>query len=249
MTKKLEGKHVFLIVAFLCIIIFVLYYFFGYSDTKEKTDALYAENLGLTTKIASMEMYYRNESDYKKQTTEYQEKFAALVEQVPSDLRPEDALMTGIKVKNESGLTYKQITLGDREEMYTVSEDTILGAAMDDYQKAIVYNQYTVAYDNKLDYGSLKEAIQSIFACDYKANISSIAYARDPETGNLEGFFELHYYYVTGNNQEYVAPNVPSYTEGLTDIFATGYNLDERAMNEETVAEETEEVQTTETAE
>ena len=236
--KKLDSKQICLIVAVLCILIFVLFFFFGYQGTQEKTESLLAENSGINAQIAELESYYRNESTYKQQTIEYQEKIAQIVEGFAPGIRPEDALATAVKIKKDSGLEYSDIIIGDDDEMYSVPVEIIQAADMENYQEAISFHQYNVAYNNTLTYPSLKDAIKSIFDCGYVSNISAITYARNESTGLLEGRFEMNYYYVLGNNREYVAPKVSTYNAGISDIFRSGIILEDQQTEQEEVAEE-----------
>lgn len=217
--KKISSKTVFALVFVVCLIVFLLFYFKGYSATNDKTKALKNENVTLTATVEELKVYYENEETNRQAIEDLKVQIKDLAESFDPMIKPEDMIMEAVELQGYGAIEYKDITMEEPAVVYEVPLETVQLAQMEEYQLPFNYVKARASYNNDIDYFSLKSVIQQIYNSRYNVNISNVTYVRNDETLALEGTIELSYYYLTGNNREYSYPQIPAYTSGSDNIF------------------------------
>lgn len=233
--SKLTDKSLAAVFIVLGLILVALVYFVPYKNVTDEIATLEADNQAKRNHIASLQTYYDNREQYAADTEVLKKNIVTIATSYPSYYRMEDYIMAAIEIEHavddklESDLIYSAITAADAVAIAAVDEGTVKKADIEEFQNSIIFYQQSVAYSNNVEYAGLKDAIACILKSPYRVNIQNVTYTADYETGRLNGAFVLGYYYVSGNGVEYVAPTIPAYISGTSNIFGNDIVTEESA--------------------
>ena len=213
--KKISDTYIFLLLFVLAVGLFLLVYFVPLKSTNEEISSLKAENSTLTAEISELQVYHDNRTQYETDDEVLKKEITNQLQVYPSKYREEDFIMEAVAIEKAAPvISYDSINMGDANLLTSISADTLKNCGLTEYEHDIEFMNREVDYNNKINYPSLKDAIQEIFNSNYKLNVKEIAYSLDENTGYLDGVIKLGYYYVYGNGREYEA--------GTTNIFTGG---------------------------
>ena len=231
--KKNREKSMMMCVLVLGVLLIIVVYMFVYNSYKNKTAELKASNAVLQARADELKVFYDNRDTYEKGIKEFTADIKDKLSVFPGDAREEDALDLAIAPWEDGILVdYKQIGIGEAEEVGSIDADTVKTAAIDGYEDAITFHKRSAVYTNLTTYNDLKDIIKIFDAKGERLIISTISYVRDDTTGLLNGNIEGTFYYVTGINAPYTEPEFSEYLTGLTNVFAISANKDEEGNSQ-----------------
>lgn len=220
---KLTSKHVFLIVLVVGALALLLVYFNVFTAYNDKTEALKKSNAELQKQVDDMKQYFDQMGVYSKQSAEMTEAMDELLKDYPGDAREEDAIMTAVAMNNVAIINFDKIAINAPEVILSIPADTVKAAAVENLEGQIDFVERKTAYKNITDYGNLKLAVEQVYKSPYRIGIGEVNYKRKAGLGDptdlVEGNITISYYSVDGLGREYVAPNMPTYPAGVTQLF------------------------------
>ena len=245
MDMKISKRDAALLIGLAGILIIVAVYYFIYLPLDEKKVALESENATLTTRVTELQRMYDEKDTYIAKTESMKVEIDTICNTFPVDVKTEDMIMLGVDLANTAPLSVQSISMGVAEDMYHVGQAVAEAAAAEAAAAAaatatedgttapapvpepvepsadkVLYKKlcgitYQVTYDG------FKNAINTICSSEDRRTIDSITATYDINTGLLAATQNINMYYMTGTNQEYVAPTIPFIPQGTDNIFGT----------------------------
>ena len=90
---KVKKSEIQLLIAVIGVLIAVCTYFLVYSSFNEKSDALEAQNVTLSSQVATLEILDQRKADYIEATGKMQSYITNFENRFPADILPEDSIM------------------------------------------------------------------------------------------------------------------------------------------------------------
>ena len=218
--KKLTNQQIFLVVVAAGIVLCLMVYLNVFQAYNDKTDALKASNATLEQEVNELKPYYDNREVYRANAKEMLEDIEVRTADYPGDVLEEDAIMMAVDLQSVATMNYTKIAIGNLTEIHGIAEDIVKKAGSEKYAEPISFKARNVTYSNDTDYANLKSAVARIYESPYKAAINSIVYKKQStDTRVIEGTMDITYYSVDGMGKKYVAPAMPEYLNGVSDLF------------------------------
>lgn len=226
--NKEKSKNIFIGVAAVGIIVCLIVYMLVFNKFNDMTAELKTSNAALQVEVDDMKVYFDEMEINRKLKDEYWEDINNILAEYTAAIRDEDAIMVAVAMNNASIINFDEINFKYPEMIHTVTEDIAQGVGEESITSSVDFYEKQVTYSNDTDYPNLKRAIASIYDSPYRLGISAISYKKKNDTDNLiEGTIDVMYYSVDGLGKEYVAPDMPSYLKGATDLFGILYTVGE----------------------
>ena len=238
-----------ILIVFVGILIFALVYYFPIRSYTEDAEKLNTENVGLTAKLAELEVKVARESEIKAETTNYEADTLALVAKFPSFLQVENEIMDIVGLEKELKVEVPLITVNTPVEMKASDTPEVAEAAeapqevateeapeADSATEAPAADETEVApaaankyklYDMSTNinykggYDSLKKFLDKIAKSSDKKSINSVSLTFDNKTGNLDGNIVYDSYFLVGSDRPYEEIITKTIRHGTKNIFGT----------------------------
>lgn len=218
--KKITNQQVFLIVIVAGILLCLMVYLNVFKTYNEKTNALETSNATLEQEVNELKPYYDNREIYRADAKQMLEEIDERTADFPGNVLEEDAIMMAVDLQGVATLNYTEIAIGELEEYHGISEDIVGQAGSEKYKEPISFMARNVTYSNDTDYANLKNAIARIYESPYKVAVNSVVYKKKSTTDRvIEGTIDIAYYCIDGMGKDYVAPAMPEYPDGVSDLF------------------------------
>ena len=94
---KVKKSEIQLLIAVIGVLIAVCTYFLVYSSFNEKSDALEAQNVTLSSQVATLEILDQRKADYIEATGKMQSYITNFENRFPADILPEDSIIHGVE--------------------------------------------------------------------------------------------------------------------------------------------------------
>ena len=94
---KVKKSEIQLLIAVIGVLIVVCTYFLVYSSFNEKSDALEAQNVTLSSQVATLEALDQRKADYIEATGKMQSYITNFENRFPADILPEDSIIHGVE--------------------------------------------------------------------------------------------------------------------------------------------------------
>lgn len=224
--KRINQKT-FLIILVLGVLALLAVYLMVFQKYNEKTATLKAENTTLRGQVQIAKKYYDEMEMNQKKIDNIRIALNEMLDEYPSNAREEDAIMMGVDMEAVSGedFQYKEINIDEAEVIYTIPEEEVVTAGVEELQNTIEFVERNVTYSGKLDYSDLKKCIQQIYSNPNRIGIYNVAVVKkvtqtDEEVSScLEGNIDVSFYSVRGTGKPYVAPDIAEYEKGTDNPF------------------------------
>ncbi len=247
--KKNKEQSALTMVLLLGVLVTFVVYMYVFSAFNKKTDDLNKSNATLRGRVAELKEYYDLMPEYEQSIKEMGADIEKRLGVYAANVREEDILDLALQpIKKQYLVDYTEIAIDSDNELSKISAETVKAAGMEKYQEAIAIYEKTAEYNNITTYDDLKEIIEIFNSKGDQMNITTISYAKNADTGVLEGLIECQFYYATGTGAAYKAPSFGSYNTGLTNLFRrasdesevdwTVFGLDEEGNPVEEATEE-----------
>lgn len=121
---KVKKSEIQLLIAVIGVLIVVCTYFLVYSSFNEKSDALEAQNVTLSSQVATLEILDQRKADYIEATEKMQSYITNFENRFPADILPEDSIMMVKTLEDYTRTEVANIAFGSEAEVvYTPAAD------------------------------------------------------------------------------------------------------------------------------
>ena len=114
---KVKKSEIQLLIAVIGVLIAVCTYFLVYSSFNEKSDALEAQNVTLSSQVATLEALDQRKADYIEATEKMQSYITNFENRFPADILPEDSIMMVKTLEDYTRTEVANIAFGSEARM------------------------------------------------------------------------------------------------------------------------------------
>jgi hypothetical protein len=200
------------------IVIFVLCYFLVYLSFNEDNEFLLEDIEDAEFKLVQLREIEREVAGYREMAAESERLILAKQAEYPADVRAADLIMYVVELEENIGIETGGITF-----IQPVSIMTVQGLTESEN------GGYTFAAQNayrtgvniscSLTYQQLKDLINYVYEETPKASVHSISLSYNSATGLLYGNMIINRSFLSSNDIEYVAAQIPDMELGLPNPF------------------------------
>lgn len=244
---KVKKSEIQLLIAVIGVLIAVCTYFLVYSSFNEKSDALEAQNVTLSSQVATLEILDQRKADYIEATGKMQSYITNFENRFPADILPEDSIMMVKTLEDYTRTEVANIAFGSEAEVvYTPAADaattTADATAATDTTTTDVAATTTTAstspvstdgtayadthmYEVPLSisisctYDDFKGLVRYIYNQQERESIQGVSISYNETDGMLTGNMTMNTYYLLGTDKVYSSPYIPDMQMGVDTIF------------------------------
>ena len=226
---KVKKSEIQLLIAVIGVLIVVCTYFLVYSSFNEKSDALEAQNVTLSSQVATLEILDQRKADYIEATGKMQSYITNFENRFPADILPEDSIMMVKTLEDYTRTEVANIAFGSEAEVvYTPAADTT--AAAETTVASPVSTDGTAYADTHMyevplsisiscTYDDFKGLVRYIYNQQERESIQGVSISYNETDGMLTGNMTMNTYYLLGTDKVYSSPYIPDMQMGVDTIF------------------------------
>ena len=243
---KVKKSEIQLLIAVIGVLIVVCTYFLVYSSFNEKSDALEAQNVTLSSQVATLEALDQRKADYIEATGKMQSYITNFENRFPADILPEDSIMMVKTLEDYTRTEVANIAFGSEAEVvYTpaadaatttadataatdVAADTTAAAATTAaspvstdgtaYADTHMY-EVPLSISISCTYDDFKGLVRYIYNQQERESIQGVSISYNETDGMLTGNMTMNTYYLLGTDKVYSSPYIPDMQMGVDTIF------------------------------
>ena len=240
---KVKKSEIQLLIAVIGVLIAVCTYFLVYSSFNEKSDALEAQNVTLSSQVATLEILDQRKADYIEATGKMQSYITNFENRFPADILPEDSIMMVKTLEDYTRTEVANIAFGSEAEAATTTADatvatdtTATDAAADTTAAAATTATSPVSTDGtayadthmyevplsisiSCTYDDFKGLVRYIYNQQERESIQGVSISYNETDGMLTGNMTMNTYYLLGTDKVYSSPYIPDMQMGVDTIF------------------------------
>lgn len=244
---KVKKSEIQLLIAVIGVLIAVCTYFLVYSSFNEKSDALEAQNVTLSSQVATLEILDQRKADYIEATGKMQSYITNFENRFPADILPEDSIMMVKTLEDYTRTEVANIAFGSEAEVVytpaadaatttadaTVATDTTAtdaAATTTTASTSPVSTDGTAYADTHMyevplsisiscTYDDFKGLVRYIYNQQERESIQGVSISYNETDGMLTGNMTMNTYYLLGTDKVYSSPYIPDMQMGVDTIF------------------------------
>lgn len=244
---KVKKSEIQLLIAVIGVLIVVCTYFLVYSSFNEKSDALEAQNVTLSSQVATLEALDQRKADYIEATGKMQSYITNFENHFPADILPEDSIMMVKTLEDYTRTEVANIAFGSEAEVvYTPAADaatttadataatdtttTDAAATTTTASTSPVSTDGTAYADTHMyevplsisiscTYDDFKGLVRYIYNQQERESIQGVSISYNETDGMLTGNMTMNTYYLLGTDKVYSSPYIPDMQMGVDTIF------------------------------
>lgn len=244
---KVKKSEIQLLIAVIGVLIAVCTYFLVYSSFNEKSDALEAQNVTLSSQLATLEILDQRKADYIEATGKMQSYITNFENRFPADILPEDSIMMVKTLEDYTRTEVANIAFGSEAEVvYTPAADaatttadataatdtttTDAAATTTTASTSPVSTDGTAYADTHMyevplsisiscTYDDFKGLVRYIYNQQERESIQGVSISYNETDGMLTGNMTMNTYYLLGTDKVYSSPYIPDMQMGVDTIF------------------------------
>ena len=244
---KVKKSEIQLLIAVIGVLIAVCTYFLVYSSFNEKSDALEAQNVTLSSQVATLEILDQRKADYIEATEKMQSYITNFENRFPADILPEDSIMMVKTLEDYTRTEVANIAFGSEAEVvYTPAADaattTADATAATDTTTTDAAATTTTASTSQVStdgtayadthmyevplsisisctYDDFKGLVRYIYNQQERESIQGVSISYNETDGMLTGNMTMNTYYLLGTDKVYSSPYIPDMQMGVDTIF------------------------------
>ena len=222
---KVKKSEIQLLIAVIGVLIVVCTYFLVYSSFNEKSDALEAQNVTLSSQVATLEALDQRKADYIEATGKMQSYITNFENRFPADILPEDSIMMVKTLEDYTRTEVANIAFGSEAEVvYTPAADAATTAASPVSTDGTAYadtHMYEVPLSISISctYDDFKGLVRYIYNQQERESIQGVSISYNETDGMLTGNMTMNTYYLLGTDKVYSSPYIPDMQMGVDTIF------------------------------
>lgn len=216
---KVSKKEIYLLLALVGIAIAFCAWQFGFKKINADTEVLRTDTATLQKEIDKYSAIKNNIELYQKGIEDASNSIAAVLNEFPADILPEDMIMFGRELeKNDISTVVSGVNFGTNSNVFNATshpiESTSVPVSYSLYQNPTTLS-YTTSYDG------FKDMVDYIYGHKNRMSIDTFSLSYDATSGLLSGSSIVNMYYVTGTDKEYTQQNLSGVGIGTDNIFGT----------------------------
>ena len=247
---KVKKSEIQLLIAVIGVLIAVCTYFLVYSSFNEKSDALEAQNVTLSSQVATLEILDQRKADYIEATGKMQSYITNFENRFPADILPEDSIMMVKTLEDYTRTEVANIAFGSEAEVvYTPAADaatttadataatdtttTDAAATTTTASTSPVSTDGTAYADTHMyevplsisiscTYDDFKGLVRYIYNQQERESIQGVSISYNETDGMLTGNMTMNTYYLLGTDKVYSSPYIPDMQMGVDTSFGNG---------------------------
>jgi hypothetical protein len=198
--------------------IFVLCYFFVYATHTEENEYLLEDIEDAGFEYSRLKALENRVPYYRESVASTEEFILAAQAEYPSDIHAADLIMFAVEIAENVGIGTGGITFIQPVEIMTLrglsenAQGNYAFAPQTAYRTGIVMSC-------SLTYQELKDLVNYIYNESVKASIHSISLSYNSATGLLHGSVVINRSFISSEDAEYVAAQIPEMRIGLPNPF------------------------------
>lgn len=228
---KVKKSEIQLLIAVIGVLIAVCTYFLVYSSFNEKSDALEAQNVTLSSQVATLEILDQRKADYIEATGKMQSYITNFENRFPADILPEDSIMMVKTLEDYTRTEVANIAFGSEAEVvYTPAADaatttadataatdtttTDAAATTTTASTSPVSTDGTAYADTHMyevplsisiscTYDDFKGLVRYIYNQQERESIQGVSISYNETDGMLTGNMTMNTYYLLGTDKVY----------------------------------------------
>lgn len=244
---KVKKSEIQLLIAVIGVLIAVCTYFLVYSSFNEKSDALEAQNVTLSSQVATLEILDQRKADYIEATGKMKSYITNFENRFPADILPEDSIMMVKTLEDYTRTEVANIAFGSEAEVvYTPAADaatttadataatdtttTDAAATTTTASTSPVSTDGTAYADTHMyevplsisiscTYDDFKGLVRYIYNQQERESIQGVSISYNETDGMLTGNMTMNTYYLLGTDKVYSSPYIPDMQMGVDTIF------------------------------
>ena len=244
---KVKKSEIQLLIAVIGVLIAVCTYFLVYSSFNEKSDALEAQNVTLSSQVATLEILDQRKADYIEATGKMQSYITNFENRFPADILPEDSIMMVKTLEDYTRTEVANIAFGSEAEVvYTPAADaatttadataatdtttTDAAATTTTASTSPVSTDGTAYADTHMyevplsisiscTYDDFKGLVRYIYNQQERESIQGVSISYNETDGMLTGNMTMNTYYLLGTDKVYSSPYIPDMQMGEDTII------------------------------
>lgn len=222
---KVKKSEIQLLIAVIGVLIAVCTYFLVYSSFNEKSDALEAQNVTLSSQVATLEALDQRKADYIEATGKMQSYITNFENRFPADILPEDSIMMVKTLEDYTRTEVANIAFGSEAEVvYTPAADAATTTASPVSTDGTAYadtHMYEVPLSISISctYDDFKGLVRYIYNQQERESIQGVSISYNETDGMLTGNMTMNTYYLLGTDKVYSSPYIPDMQMGVDTIF------------------------------
>ena len=222
---KVKKSEIQLLIAVIGVLIAVCTYFLVYSSFNEKSDALEAQNVTLSSQVATLEALDQRKADYIEATEKMQSYITNFENRFPADILPEDSIMMVKTLEDYTRTEVANIAFGSEAEVvYTPAADAATTTASPVSTDGTAYadtHMYEVPLSISISctYDDFKGLVRYIYNQQGRESIQGVSISYNETDGMLTGNMTMNTYYLLGTDKVYSSPYIPDMQMGVDTIF------------------------------
>lgn len=212
-----------LLLGLLGIILVAVSYFFVYKPSVEKKAELETQLATLQQQEAELVELENNMDFYKSEIERLEGEKAEYLACFPADIEEESEIMYAVELENNVDIKFNSLNYGTPIDLLGTGEQMVEGETAEGTEAAPTIGGYclplTASY--LATYNGLKNTITHTNMHQNRMVIDQVTASYDASTGNLVGDMTINMFYMTGTENAYTEPYVPSMGIGVSNIFGT----------------------------
>ena len=244
---KVKKSEIQLLIAVIGVLIAVCTYFLVYSSFNEKSDAFEAQNVTLSSQVATQEILDQRKADDIEAKGKRQSYITNFENRCPADILPEDSIMMVKTLEDYTRTEVANIAFGSEAEVvYTPAADaatttadataatdtttTDAAATTTTASTSPVSTDGTAYADTHMyevplsisiscTYDDFKGLVRYIYNQQERESIQGVSISYNETDGMLTGNMTMNTYYLLGTDKVYSSPYIPDMQMGVDTIF------------------------------
>ena len=217
---KVKKSEIQLLIAVIGVLIAVCTYFLVYSSFNEKSDALEAQNVTLSSQVATLEALDQRKADYIEATGKMQSYITNFENRFPADILPEDSIMMVKTLEDYTRTEVANIAFGAADTTAAAATTAASPVSTDGtaYADTHMY-EVPLSISISCTYDDFKGLVRYIYNQQERESIQGVSISYNETDGMLTGNMTMNTYYLLGTDKVYSSPYIPDMQMGVDTIF------------------------------
>lgn len=199
-------------------------YFFVYNPSVTKKAELETQLATLQQHEAELVDLDNNMSFYQSEIVRLEGEKAEYLACFPANIKEESEIMYAVELENNVDIKFNTLNYGTPIDLLGTGEEVVVeGEGAEATEPTVTVGGYclpmTASYVST--YNGLKNTITHTNMHKNRMVIDQVTASYDASTGNLIGDMTFNMFYMTGTENAYNEPYVPSMGIGVSNIFGT----------------------------
>ena len=220
---KIKKNEILFLIALAGVLSAVAVYFWIFQPTREKTEALEAENVTHAEYVRQLEGWAAQVDFFQEETVRMIVDVNDIFIHFPPASESEDAVMYAVGLENQDANTYiSAIGINQPETVYIASPTTVkLNNEDEASERVYSLRRQQITYTQQFTYDGMKRYVGTIVNDSNRRSIETLNMAYDNTTGILVGTATMNLFTINGSNKVYQDTVIPSMPTGTDNIFGT----------------------------